>query len=82
MKKPEGFMIFHEWKHAFELLPAESAKRLLIALFDYSESQTEPELTEAEIMAFGFMQRAIDRAHTKYYERCLQNSKNANASKE
>lgn len=77
MKKPEGFMIFHEWKAAFEMLDAASVKELIMAMMDYSESRKEPSLDGAAKLAFAMMSRAIDRGHASYAETCERNRKNA-----
>lgn len=77
MKKPEGFVLFHEWRAAFEMLDAASAKELILAMVDYSESGTEPSLEGAAKLAFAMMCRAIDRGHASYAETCERNRKNA-----
>ena len=77
MKKPEGFMIFHEWRTAFEMLDAASAKKLILAMMDYSESGTEPRLEGDAKLAFAIFSRAIDRGHASYEETCERNRKNA-----
>jgi hypothetical protein len=77
MKKPEGFMIFHEWLMAFEMLDDASVKELIIAMVKYSESGTEPSLEGAAKLAFAMMSRAIDRGHASYAETCERNRKNA-----
>ena len=77
MKKPEGFMIFHEWKTAFEMLDATSAQLLILAMITYSETGTEPKLEGAARLAFAMMSRAIDRGHASYAETCERNRKNA-----
>lgn len=52
-KCDNGFLIFHDWKTLFTHTPAEDCKRILLAMFEYSQSGAEPPQFEgiAEITA-------------------------------
>ncbi len=52
-KCDNGFLIFHDWKILFTHTPDEDCKRILLAMFEYSQSGTEPPQFEgvAEITA-------------------------------
>jgi hypothetical protein len=52
-KGNNGFLIFHDWKILFTHTPDEDCKRILLAMFEYSQSGTEPPQFEgvAEITA-------------------------------
>lgn len=52
-KTDNGFLIFHDWKTLFTHTPDEDCKRILLAMFEYSQSGTEPPQFEgiAEITA-------------------------------
>ncbi len=76
-KRPDGFVLFHEWRSAFEMLDAASVKELILALVDYSESGTEPRIAGDAKMAFALFSRAIDRGHASYEETCERNRRNA-----
>ena len=61
MKERKGLIFKNEWKNAFELLDAESAKRLILAAINYSENGTEYYFEYAEESSvFDMMKRSID----------------------
>ena len=41
-KSDNGFLVFHDWKVLFTHTPAEDCKRILLAMFEYSERGEEP----------------------------------------
>lgn len=70
------FPMYHDYRQHLEWLSGEDVKRLLLALFDYSEHGTEPELDGAARMAFSFMSAQIERDSRKYEEKCQVARKN------
>ena len=61
MEQRKGLIFKNEWKNAFELLDAESAKRLILAAIDYSENGTECRFDYAEeVSVFDMIKRSID----------------------
>lgn len=71
-----SFLIYHEYKEPLNLLTDEQRGKLLMALIDYSESGTVPELDGISMMAFSFIQRQMDRDSEKYENRCNSNREN------
>ena len=71
-----SFLIYHEYREPLELLTDEQRGRLLMALIDYSESGTVPELDGISMMAFSFIQKQMDRDSEKYENRCNSNREN------
>ena len=62
MEQRKGLIFKNEWKNAFELLDAESAKRLILAAINYSENGTECYFEYAEESSvFDMMKRSIDK---------------------
>lgn len=62
-KTYNAFLIFHDWKEAFEALDGESCKAILLAMFDYSTSGTQPPEFDdpAAKMAARFIFPAMER---------------------
>jgi hypothetical protein len=58
-----AFLVFHDWKEAFEALDGESCKAILLAMFDYSVSGTQPPEFDdpAAKMAARFIFPAMER---------------------
>ncbi|WP_397353053.1 DUF6291 domain-containing protein [Oscillibacter sp.] len=56
-----------------EALEPAQAGALLMALLDYSEFGTIPELKGAPMVAFGFCKPKIDRDGQKFVQKCEQN---------
>ena len=62
-KTYNAFLVFHDWKDAFEALDGESCKAILLAMFDYSVSCTPPPEFDdpAAKMAARFIFPAMER---------------------
>lgn len=62
-KTYNAFLVFHDWKEAFEALDGESCKAILLAMFDYSVSGTPPPEFDdpAAKMASRFIFPAMER---------------------
>lgn len=61
-KSYNAFLVFHDWRRAFETLDGEDCKKILLAMFDYSEYGTEPpEFEGAAQMASLFIFPAMER---------------------
>ena len=62
-KTYNAFLVFHDWKDAFEALDGESCKAILLAMFDYSVSGTPPPEFDdpAAKMASRFIFPAMER---------------------
>lgn len=71
-----SFLIYHEYREPLNLLTDEQRGKLLMALIDYSESGTVPELDGISMMAFSFIQKQMDRDSEKYKNRCNSNREN------
>lgn len=58
----KAFLVFHDWRGAFNCLDGESCKKLLLAMFDYSEKGIEPpEFDGMAQMAAQFIFPAMER---------------------
>ena len=77
MAERQGFVIYHDWRPAVEALKPAEAGALLMALLDYSEFGTAPELKGAAMVAFGFCSTKVDRDRQKFMQKCEQNSQKA-----
>lgn len=64
----KSFMLYLDYRNHLALLSDEERGRLLMALFDYAESEKEPELGGAALMAFSFIRAQMDRDSAKYAE--------------
>lgn len=72
---PKGFVLFYDYRQHLSLLSDEERGQLLMALFDYGESGTEPELTGMALMAFSFIRSQMDKDRDKYIETCQKRSR-------
>lgn len=71
-----SFLVYHEYREPLSLLTDEQRGKLLMALIDYSESGTVPELDGISMMAFSFIQKQMDRDSEKYKNRCNSSREN------
>lgn len=61
-KTYNAFLVFHDWRRAFETLNGEDCKKILLAMFDYSEHGIEPpDFEGAAQMASLFIFPAMER---------------------
>ena len=70
----KGFVLYYDYRKHLSLLTDEERGKLLIALLDYGEHGTEPELEGAALMAFSFISGQMDRDAEKYAETCKKRS--------
>lgn len=66
----ESFIIHTDDSECIDALSDEQAGRLFKALLAYSKSGAFPDLSGAELMAFLFMKKQLDRDNEKYRETC------------
>lgn len=64
----KGFVLYYDYRKHLALLKDEERGKLLMALLDYGEHGTQPELEGAALMAFSFIQAQMDRDAEKYAE--------------
>lgn len=64
----KGFLLYYDYRKHLALLNDEERGKLLMALLDYGEHSTQPELEGAALMAFSFIQAQMDRDAEKYEE--------------
>lgn len=62
----KSFMLYFDYREQLALLSDEERGRLLMALMDYGELGTEPELKGATRMAFSFIRAQMDRDSNKW----------------
>ena len=62
----KGFVLYYDYRDHLALLSDEERGKLLMALFDYSESGKEPELNGAPLMAYSFIRAQMERDAAKY----------------
>ena len=68
--RKESFIVHSDDAECVDALSDEGAGRLFKALLNYSKSGKQPELSGAELMAFMFMKKQLDRDSEKYREIC------------
>ena len=78
MGEKKGFIIYHSLRGAFETLTDEDKGQVLMAMFDYSENGTVPELTMGAKIAFSFIKPQMDVDIEIYKKKCEKNSGNIN----
>lgn len=78
MGEKKGFIVYHSLRGAFETLTDEDKGQVLMAMFDYSENGTVPELTMGAKIAFSFIKPQMDVDIEKYKKKCERNSGNIN----
>lgn len=64
----KGFVLYYDYRQHLALLTDEERGKLLMALLNYGEAGTAPELDGATMMAFSFIAGQIDRDARKYQE--------------
>lgn len=67
-QEKKSFILYHDYRQHLALLSDEERGRLLMALFDYAETKTVPELSGAVLMAFSFIKAQMDRDDARYEE--------------
>lgn len=70
----KGFVLYYDYRDHLAILTDEERGRLLMALLEYGQTHTEPELDGAALMAFSFIRCQIDRDAAKYAETCRKRS--------
>lgn len=61
-----SFVLYSEYKEQFSLLSNEEAGKLIMAIFEYTESGNVPDLDGMALMAFSFIKKQLDRDSEKY----------------
>lgn len=64
----KGFVLYYDYRQHLALLTDEQRGKLLMALLNYGESGTAPELDGMTMMAFSFITSQMDRDEQKYQE--------------
>lgn len=70
MADKKSFVLYCDYKQHFSLLSPEDQGHLLMAIFDYVETGTEPQLEAMPLMAFSFIRAQLDRDLESYRETC------------
>lgn len=74
---PKAYIsLYYSYREQLEILPDDERGKLVIALLDYAQNGTIPELSGASMMAFAFIKSQIDRDAEKYEARCTKNREN------
>ena len=73
-KPKKGFVLYYDYRDHLALLKDEERGRLLMALLDYGEYGTAPELDGAPLMAFSFIAGQMKRDAEKYADTCRKRS--------
>ena len=69
-----SFVLYFDYRQHLAYLTDEERGKLLMALLEYGENGTEPELEGAALMAFSFIRSQMDRDAQKYAETCKKRS--------
>lgn len=72
----KSFLMYYDYRQHLAILSDEDRGKLLMALLDYGENKTEPNLNGAALMAFSFIAGQMDRDAEKY-ERTVQKRREA-----
>ncbi|MBR4929716.1 MAG: hypothetical protein IKZ00_02830, partial [Bacteroidaceae bacterium] len=70
MADKKSFVLYCDYRKHFSLLSPEDQGRLIMAIFEYVETGTEPQLEAMPLMAFSFIRAQLDRDIDKYREIC------------
>lgn len=73
-KERKSFILYMSYKKHLELLSYEDIGRLTMALFDYAENGTVPNLDGMAMMAFSFISAQMDLDLSKYKDICQKRS--------
>ena len=76
MEEKKSFLVYLDYRQHLELLTDEEKGKLLMAMFDYAESEKLPEFEGALKMAFSFIKAQLQRDCEKYKLRCEANREN------
>jgi hypothetical protein len=76
MADKKSFLLYTDYRQHLELLSDAERGKLLIALFDYAENSSVPELDGIVKMAFSFIKAQMDRDNKKYGSICKRNQQN------
>lgn len=71
-----SFLLHKNHKEIFESLPKEQAADLLLAIFDYEETHTEPELDGVLKLVFIPIRQWLDEKRESYKATCKKNAEN------
>lgn len=74
-----SFVLYSEYKEQFSLLSNEEAGKLIMAIFEYTESGNVPDLDGMALMAFSFIKKQLDRDSEKY-EKTVEKRREAGRS--
>lgn len=66
----KGFIFFYDYRKHLAILTDEERGKLLMALLEYGENGTMPNLEGAALMAFSFITLQMDKDAEKYAETC------------
>lgn len=64
----KGFLLYYDYRKHLALLNDEERGKLLMALLDCGENNTQPELEGAALMAYSFIRAQMDRDAEKFAE--------------
>lgn len=77
LNQKNSVLVYHDWLNAFEDLPPDEAKQLIIAILKYSASDDEPKANSAVFnMAWNFIKPTLQRDKDAYLEKCKTNAEN------
>lgn len=79
MAEKQTFVMYKSWKQLFKSLPAEQAKDLICAVYDYQDEGCINTDDPAVVAMFNMMKELFDRDSQKY-EKTVQKRKEAGAS--
>lgn len=76
MAEKNSFVFYHQWAELLKKLPTDEIGNITLALIEYSESGTVPELSPIADMAFTAFKQTIDRDTEKWENVCKRNAEN------
>lgn len=76
MTRKNSFVFYHDWAELLKKLPTDEIGNITLALIEYSESGTVPELSPIADIVFTAFKQAIDKDIEKWEATCQKNAEN------
>lgn len=76
MADKKSFVFYHQWAELLKKLPTDEVGNITLALIEYSESGTVPELSQIADIVFTAFKQTIDKDTEKWEDMCQKNAEN------
>lgn len=68
----DTFVFYTKYKDQFELMTGDEVKNIMLAMCEYAEEKTVPELSDREMLVFSMIKREMDYDREKYEDVCAK----------